>query len=110
MRSRLLALLEPSPEFPAAWEALAWQVGRRGRMRSSESVWLLEKIDYGLSFSPDPQTRGYLLISKAVVMMGVGPGRRDEAIAILGELALDPTAPRDVEATAKEALVWVLRQ
>jgi hypothetical protein len=109
MRTALLELLETATEFPAAWAALSQQVGARNKIRMSEAPWLLEKIDYALSYEPDAQTRGHLLIDKALVTAQLSTARRDEAIQILGSLALDPGSPLDVEQTAKEVLVWLLR-
>ena len=64
---------------------------------------LLEK---GLSAEPDPETKGFLLINKAVALANVG--KKNEAIKILGELALDPSSPQDIEIIAKRTVAFIL--
>lgn len=62
----------------------------------------LAYLDRGLAASPDLETRGFLLLNKATVLAGLG--KKAEAVDILGQLALDPASPRDVEAIAKRVL------
>ncbi|MBU6951337.1 lipopolysaccharide assembly protein LapB [Hahella sp. HN01] len=68
----------------------------------------LALIDKGLAANPDKETRGFLLLNKAVTLFNRGDSQT--AIAILGELALDPESPRDVELIAKRTLGMLVKQ
>ncbi|HEY0062204.1 MAG TPA: hypothetical protein VGC21_08785 [Telluria sp.] len=48
------------------------------------------------------ETRGFLLLNKAVILQR--QGKQAEAVRILGELALDPASPSNVEAASKSVL------
>jgi hypothetical protein len=65
----------------------------------------LEAITKGLEGDPDPETKGSLLINKALMLRGVDP---DTALGILGELALDPSSTLGTESFAKAALAGVI--
>ena len=56
---------------------------------------------------PDGETRGILLINKAVILHRRGD--RDGAVKILGELALDPRSTLGTEALARATLASLLR-
>lgn len=86
-RALLEALLGQAPSFAPAWEKLSLLVED-----DPEKLRLVEK---GLSCHPDLQTRGSLLISKALVLQR--QGRQEEAILILEQLASDTNSPEDVE-------------
>lgn len=66
----------------------------------------LSYLEKGLKANPDVETKGFLLINKALVLHN--RGRKAEAIQILGELALDPTSPLDIEAIAKKSLAMIV--
>jgi tetratricopeptide (TPR) repeat protein len=62
----------------------------------------LAAIEKGLAANPDGETKGILLINKALVLDRSGD--RDGAIRLLGELALDPAATYATEHLAKVTL------
>ncbi|WLQ16168.1 tetratricopeptide repeat protein [Hahella aquimaris] len=68
----------------------------------------LALIDKGLAANPDKETRGFLLLNKAVTLYNSGDGQT--AITILGELALDPESPMDVELIAQRTLAMLVKQ
>jgi len=65
-------------------------------------------LEQGLAADPDPETRGTLLINRAITLFN--QGARDEAIAILGSLALDPASSMGSAEQAKAALALLLQQ
>ena len=88
----LLEMLSISREFPAAWKAYS-RFLEDGHQR-------LEAIETGLSFDPDPGTRGTLLVCKADALNRLG----DEAgcRAILQMVANDPST---VSSSRLQALI-----
>lgn len=68
----------------------------------------LADIERGLAANPDAETRGLLLINKALNLHR--RGRHDEAVRILGELALDPATTLGNEHLAKASLANITRQ
>lgn len=94
-RAALEELLRRSPSLPGAWEKLAVVL--------NDDDARMVAIDKGLSFQPDGDCRGALLINKALIL--ARRGKRTEAIRILGELALDPESTLTTEQMAKAALV-----
>jgi tetratricopeptide (TPR) repeat protein len=103
-RARKKAVLEQLvrrfPKFPAAWKDLAL-LQEDGRAE-------LDLIEKGLSFNPDGETKGILLINKALTL--AGQGNRREATQILGELALDPGSTLATEHLAKGALASLVKK
>jgi tetratricopeptide (TPR) repeat protein len=89
-------LLAKVPKFAPAWKAKAWLDS------SDNDAKRLGYLDNGLKCAPDPETKGFLLINKALILDR--QNRKSEAIAILGELALNPSSPLDIEAIAKKTL------
>lgn len=91
-KAKILNLIvEKSPNFAPAWKELALLVPDK-----QEALDLIEK---GLAANPDPETKGILLINKAAKLNDMG--NRDEAMQILGTLALDPNATIQAEHLAK---------
>lgn len=90
----LKEILEEQPAFPAAWKDLSTLLENPDEA--------LRAIEEGLKHKPDRETLGHLLINKAILIERLG--RRDEAIEILGELALDPNSTRATEFMAKKTL------
>jgi tetratricopeptide (TPR) repeat protein len=88
------------PKFPAAWQKLA--------LLQDDDAAKLKMIDTGLSHGPDGETRGILLINKALILNK--QGKRDEAIRILGELALDPESTLATEHLAKASLATFVKK
>jgi tetratricopeptide (TPR) repeat protein len=91
-------LVSKVPLFAPAWKAKA--------TLEDDSEKRLSYLEKGLKASPDVETRGFLLINKALVLHD--RGRKAEALQILGELALDPTSPLDIEAIAKKSLAMIV--
>lgn len=87
------------PKFPAACKDLALLQDDKAK---------LEMIETGLSHAPDGETRGILLINKALTLNG--QGQRDEAVRILGELALDPSSTLATEHLAKATLASLVKK
>src|SRR5262249_32052095 len=102
--SRKMAVLEQmvkqSPKFPAAWKDLA--------LLPHDDQAQLELIGKGLSHEPNGETRGILLINKALALNG--QGTREEATRILGELALDPGSTLATEHLAKATLANFIKE
>jgi len=71
-KQMLIQMLSLSREFPAAWKAYS-QFLEDGRQ-------CLEAIETGLSFSPDPGTRGSLLVYKADALSQLGDESGCQAI------------------------------
>ena len=88
------------PSYAPAWKALA--------VLLDDPADKMRAIEQGLSHEPDPETKGVLLINKAIVL----DGRGDHAGAdrILGELALDPGSTLSTEAMAKATLSLLTRK
>jgi tetratricopeptide (TPR) repeat protein len=91
-------LNERSPAFAPAWKARA--------MLESDTERRLSYLERGLGLQADAETKGFLLLNKAAVL--AAQGKKDEAVAILGTLALDPASPLDIEALAKKTLATIV--
>jgi hypothetical protein len=86
------------PRFAPAWKDLSETFNT-----DSER---LAAIENGLVADPDSETRGMLLINKALVMDHTG--HHSGAVKLLGELALDPKSTLGTEQWAKATLALVL--
>jgi tetratricopeptide (TPR) repeat protein len=93
-------IVQQYPAFPPAWKELA------PLLEDPDARW--RAITKGLEGSPDGETRGVLVINKAVLLLW--RGNRQEAVRILGELALDPGSTLAAETLAKAALARVARK
>lgn len=94
----LTALTERFPDFAPAWQKLA-DLEDDDRKK-------LAAINKGLDASPDPETKGFLLVNKAIIF--ANSGDQEGAIGLLGPMILDPMSPRDIEAIAKQTLAMIL--
>ncbi|MDI5965667.1 tetratricopeptide repeat protein [Streptantibioticus silvisoli] len=90
----LQGIVARHPQFPPAWEELATL------MTGSHDQ--LQAIAKGLESNPDLETKGMLLINKALLLRRGGD--QETAIHILGELTLDPSSTLGTETLAKVAL------
>ena len=66
----------------------------------------LRAADKGLAHAPDGETKGILLVNKALVLSRRGD--RQGAVKILGDLALDPASTLGTEMLAKATLAKLL--
>jgi tetratricopeptide (TPR) repeat protein len=82
------------PQFAPAWKELA--------SLYDDDEERLAAIESGLAANPDRGTKGMLEINKALVLNL--RGKHDEAVRLLGELALDPNSTLGTEHSAKAAL------
>ena len=82
------------PQFAPGWQKLA--------AFTEDDSERLAIIDRGLAAQPDAETRGMLMISKALIFNL--KGQREAAIKLLGELVLNPTSTFGTEHSAKAAL------
>ncbi len=93
-------IVDRFPGFAPAWKELAALLdGPADRLRA---------IERGLGARPDAETRGMLLLNKALVLHQ--RGERDAAIAILGDLALDPASTLATETLAKATLAQIVER
>lgn len=98
-RDLLEGIVEKFPAFPAAWKELSSLL--------DDDDARLEAIRHGQEHDPDPETKGMLLINKALVLQR--RGMKDDAIKILGQLAVDPQSTLGTEVLAKATLAKILR-
>jgi hypothetical protein len=89
----LQGIVQKYPGFPPAWKELS--------VLLQDPAARLHDIDRGLAGDPDAETKGMLLINRALLLQGED---RDAAIRILGELALDPSATLATETLATAML------
>ena len=82
------------PQFAPAWKEFASLCQDDGER--------LAAIESGLAANPDAGTKGMLNINKALVLNL--KGKHDDAVRLLGELALDPNSTLGTEHSAKAAL------
>jgi tetratricopeptide (TPR) repeat protein len=85
------------PQFAPAWKEFA--------SLCDDEEERLAAIENGLAAHPDAGTKGMLEINKALVLNL--KGNRDEAVRLLGELALDPHSTLGTEHSAKAALAFL---
>jgi tetratricopeptide (TPR) repeat protein len=93
-------IVKQNPKFPAAWKELA--------LLQDDDDGKLKAIETGLFHSPDGETKGILLINKALTLNN--RGKREEATRLLGELVLDPESTLGTEHLAKVALANLLKK
>jgi tetratricopeptide (TPR) repeat protein len=98
-RAVLEKMLKQSPTFAPAWKELSTLL--------DDDMARLQAIEKGLSNDPDDETKGILLANKALALNR--QGKYDEAMSILGDLALDPNVPLDIEQIAKVTLANIMR-
>lgn len=92
-------LVDLCPQFSPGWKELA--------ILLDQDQDRLAAIEKGLAAEPDAETRGMLLINKAIILDG--QGQHEEAVKILGQLALDPHSTLGTEQIAKEILANFLK-
>jgi tetratricopeptide (TPR) repeat protein len=98
-KATLEGIVAKYPAFPVAWKELS-------NLLDDDDA-RLQAITQGLEHGPDSETKGMLLINKALILQRRGD--RDGAVKILGELALDPQSTVGTETIAKATLAQVVR-
>jgi tetratricopeptide (TPR) repeat protein len=99
-REALHALVDRAPDFGAAWHELSEAI-------SDDEPARAHAIEQGLAAKSDPDTRGLLLINKALLLQ---ESDRATAIRMLSELAVDPASTLGTEQIAKATLAHLLGQ
>jgi tetratricopeptide (TPR) repeat protein len=101
-RARLVRQLTTHhPTFAPGWKALA--------VDTPDPAAGLAAIERGLAANPDAETRGILLINKALTLHAhTQPEDRAAAIQLLAQLALDPQSTLATEHLAKATLATML--
>ena len=87
-------MVEKMPKFAPGWKELS--------MLEQKEDDRLAAIEKGLAAKPDAETKGTLLLNKAMALKGKGD--REAAIKLLGKLALDPKSTLSTEHLAKATL------
>jgi|RhiMetdeSRZDD1v2_1073273.scaffolds.fasta_scaffold153130_2 tetratricopeptide (TPR) repeat protein len=87
-------LIKRVPDFAPTWKAQA--------MQADTDAEKLAAIEKGLAANPDGETKGILLINKALIMERSGD--HEGAVRLLGELALNPASTYATEHLAKVTL------
>ena len=93
-------LVKRVPRFASGWKELAMQL--------NDDAEKLAAIEKGLAAIPDGETKGILLINKAMILER--SGNHDGAVQLLGELALDPASTFGTEQLAKFTLAGIVKQ
>jgi hypothetical protein len=93
-------LNEKMPKFAPGWKALS--------MLAKNEDDPLATIEKGLAAKPDAETKGTLMLNKAMVLRGKGD--QAAAIKILGQLALDPKSTFATEHLAKATLALITQK
>lgn len=91
VRSAVSAMTKSIPNFAPAWKTAA--------NFEDEPTKRLAMLEAGLKARPDAETKGFLLINKALTLRDMN--RANEGREILGTLSLDPNSPGDIEAIAR---------
>lgn len=94
------ALIERIPTFAPAWKEHA--------LLCDDPSNRLASIEKGLAANPDAETKGILLINKAVTLDEQGDNQG--AVEILGNLVLDPKTTFGNEHIAKQTLAMISEQ
>lgn len=98
-RAVLEGIVAKYPAFPAAWKELSSLL--------DDDDARLQAITKGLEHGPDGETKGMLLINKALILHR--RGERNAAVEILGGLALDPQSTLGTEVLAKATLAQLVQ-
>lgn len=94
------SLVEKCPGFAPAWKSHA--------VLCEDPEERIDALEKGLAANPDKETKGILLINKALHLSG--QGEKGRAIEILGSVALDRETTLGNEHLAKQALAMITGQ
>jgi len=98
-RELLQGIVQRYPQLPQAWKELAALLTDPDEQSAA--------LERGLAGEPDGETRGMLLINKALLLQHTDP---DAAVAVLGGLALDPQSTLGAETMARIVLAQLVQQ
>lgn len=93
-------LVKQVPTFAPAWKDMA--------ILSTDKKERLAAIETGLANSPDAETRGMLLLNKAIILNN--SGGREAAIRLLTQLAQDKDSTLATEQLAKTTLSTIIKK
>jgi len=93
-------LVTSAPGFAPGWKELA--------TLSKDDDKNLAAIEQGLAANPDRETDGILQINKALILNR--KGNHEDAVRLLGELALDPKSTYATEHMAKASLANIAQR
>ncbi|GLW70567.1 hypothetical protein Kpho02_28660 [Kitasatospora phosalacinea] len=97
-RAALHSITTRFPGFPPAWNQLSQLLTDHAERAAA--------VERGLAGDPDPETRGALLINRALLLKRTDPAA---TLAALGLLALDPDSTLGTETGAKVVLAQLVR-
>lgn len=98
-REAVQQMVKLLPQFAPAWKELVFFV--------DDKTERLTLIETGLAAHPDAETKGVLIINKALVLNN--DGDHDAAVRLLGQLALNPNSTFGAEHSAKAALALIVK-
>ncbi|MFW9779521.1 MAG: hypothetical protein ACFFE8_11755 [Candidatus Heimdallarchaeota archaeon] len=93
-KEKVISLLKYLPDYPPAWKELSSMLKDVSERKKA--------IENGLNNNPDPETKGILLINKALILNM--ENKNQEAVKILGELILNSNSTLAAVELAKFAL------
>ena len=93
-RDRVDQLIEQFPNYPPAWKELSSLLSDTSERKKA--------IENGLKTNPDPETKGFLLINRALIFNL--ENKSQEAIKILGELIFNSNSTLATVQLAKFSL------
>ncbi|MFW9855974.1 MAG: tetratricopeptide repeat protein [Candidatus Thorarchaeota archaeon] len=99
-REKVNTLLEYLPNYPPAWKELSSLLKDASERKKA--------IENGLKYNPDSETKGILLINKALILNM--ENRNQEAVRILGKLILNPNSTLATVELAKFALRSITKE
>ncbi|MFX0016343.1 MAG: tetratricopeptide repeat protein [Candidatus Hermodarchaeota archaeon] len=99
-RERVKSLIAHVPNYPPAWKELSSLL--------DDTLERKKAIENGLKHNPDPETKGILLINKALICNM--ENNNQEAIKILGELIFDSNSTLATVELAKFSLHSITKQ
>lgn len=97
-KKKVMSIIEVAPDYAPAWKELA--------VLEADDKKFINAIDKGLSLNPDLETKGNLLINKAIYFSN--SNRLDESKEILGKLIMDRKTTIGVREGAKFVLSQII--
>jgi len=91
-------IVKKFPNYAPAWQKLADLY--------QDNAAKQDAIERGLSSEPDKETEGFLLINKSIMLYNSGD--KKQALALLGELVLDPQSLTNINLIAKKTIAMLV--